>query len=161
MTLKEITANLVDFFTSHAQINQVSTYDNKGFLGDRSKKYLIANIEYLESSISGKQRNDNFQITLADLLTPTSSNSFEIYSATSEIAEDFFSFLQNHPDFTFNGNSSTQKFTEDDGDRIAGLTFTVTLQTIRRQNRCAIPRKDDEVPLPNSRFNYDFPYSLD
>lgn len=141
MTLKETTKILTTFFDSHALVNSVTQYDIKRFINDRAKEYLVANIYFLDSAISGKVRTDSFQITLADLLTPTSSNEFEIYNNCLEIAEDFFTFLQYHPEFTFNKSANSQKFSEEDGDLISGITFKISIQTIRPQSSCSTPIK--------------------
>ncbi|WP_158798081.1 hypothetical protein [Pedobacter sp. L105] len=159
MTVKEISAALVAWFNSHLQINSVTQYDNKNFIGDRAKLYTVANVYYLDSSINGQVRTDSYQVTIADLLTPGNTNESDIYFTALDIAEDFYTYLQFNPSWTFNKSSNSQKFTEADGDRIAGLTFTVQLQSIRTQNRCAIPLNDIPTTIPK-KFPYAFPISF-
>lgn len=154
MTLKQITKIIIDFFEAHLMVNSVTRHSVKGFIGNRDKVYSVANIEFLDSSINGKIRTDSFQITLADLLTPSKDNEFDIYSDTLEIAEDFFTHLQYNPEFTFNKSVNSQKFTEEDGDLIAGITFKISLQTVRAQNECNTPLKDDDG------FSYPFPATM-
>jgi hypothetical protein len=159
MTLKEINESILNFFGSHLQVNMVTILDSKGFIGNRTKEYMIANVNYLNSSISGKIRYDNFQVTLADLLSPDKSNEFDIYDSAMMISEDLFTFLQYHNGFTYNKNSSIEKFTEDDGDRICGISFRVQLQSIRTQNTCSIPNAVIDINPPVSGLSV-FPYSF-
>jgi len=155
MTLKQITKIIIDFFEAHLMVNSVTKHTVKGFIGNRDKVYSVANVEFLDSAINGKIRTDSFQITLADLLTPTKDNEFDIYSDTIEIAEDFFTHLQYNPAFTFNKSVNSQKFSEEDGDIIAGITFKISLQTVRPQNECNIPLVEED------NLNHSFPVPLD
>jgi len=158
MTLKEIQLELKNFFRSHLQVQSVTSYDISDFTAKPDKKYLIANVEYQDTNISNRVRNDIFEITLADLLAPDGSNELEIFSSTLEIAEDFYEFLYQCPLWTFNRTANSQKFTESDGDRIAGITFRITIQTIRRQNTCSIPNR--VIDGNNSSLPYTLPFQL-
>lgn len=148
LSVKQTRKILTDFFNSHLQVNEVTTLDVKNFIGKRDKKYVNANVQYLDSSISNNIHNYNFQITISDLLTPTKDNEIDIYDNTLQIAEDFLSFLQYHPSWTFPKNAIITNFLDTDGDRIAGVTFRITIQVIRRQNICAIPQNDELENFP-------------
>ena len=137
--VKEIHKILLGFFESHMQINGVYAYDVKGFISDPEKAYTAANIQYYDSNVNGKVQTFNFQITLADLLTPSKDNELDIYDSTLAIAEDFLTFLQYHNSFNFTNNAFMTNFSDSDGDRIAGVTFRISLQVIRRQNLCVVP----------------------
>ena len=126
------------------QIKAVYNDDPSRIISNRSKEYVFANVEFLDSNVVGKVMNYNFQITLADLLTPLKDNEIDIYDETLTIAEDFFTYIQYHQDFNYLRNASISKFQDSDGDRIAGITFRVTLQVIRSQNECQIPYKPDD-----------------
>ena len=154
LTIKQTQNILKDFFNNHMQVNAMYTLDVKGFIAKREKEYLCANIEYVDSNINGKVLSYGFQITLSDLLIPTKDNELDIYNDCSLIAEDLFTFLQYHDDFNYNRSSSIVKFTESDGDRVAGITFKINLAVIRSQNQCSIPLK------PNDYFSYKMPVIL-
>ncbi|WP_449439644.1 hypothetical protein [Pedobacter steynii] len=139
LRVKEVRKLFTDYFESHKQVNAVYTLDVKGFIGKRDKEYLCANVNYIDSSISGNIHNYNFQITISDLLIPTKENEIDIYDSTLLVAEDFLTFLQFNPAWTFPKNAVITNFTDSDGDRIAGVTFRVTVQVIRAQNPCSAP----------------------
>ena len=151
LTLKQTQKILIDFFKNHMQVQAVYTFDVKGFISKRDKEYMCANIEYLDSTIVNKIMNYNFQITLSDLLLPSKENELDVYNDTLILAEDFLTYIQYHDDFNYLRNASITKFSETDGDIIAGVTFRITLQVIRSQNECQIPFK------PENKFPYILP----
>ena len=139
-TLNELKLILIDYFKAHALINSVFYEDDFDFNAERSIDYPVANIEYLNSNISNKSMNHNFKIVLADITEPENNEMEDnIHSDALQIAEDFFTYLQNYEGFSFDKSSSINKFTDDTADRTAGIVFTIQLSVIRPQNRCNTP----------------------
>lgn len=56
-----------------------------------------------------------------------------------QIAEDFFTFLQNKEGWTFEQSLNIQKFLDDTSDRTSGIVFRISLEVIRPQNKCSTP----------------------
>lgn len=141
-TLNELKTILKSYFNSHAIINSVYYEDDFDFNAERSIDYPVANIEYLNSNISNKTMNHNFKIVLADITEPENNEMEDnIHSDTLQIAEDFFTYLQNAEGFSFDKSSSINKFTDDTADRAAGIVFTIQISVIRPQNRCNTPTR--------------------
>lgn len=143
MTLNDLKILIKDFFNGHAQINSVYYCDDFDFNAERSIDYPVANIEYLNSNISNKTVNHNFKIVIADLTEPDNTDMEDtVHSDSLQIAEDFFTYLQNYEvGIFFNKTSTINKFTDDTGDRVSGIVFTVSLSLIRPMNRCNMPTK--------------------
>lgn len=140
LTLNQIKYKLIEFFNSHAQINQVVYSDDFDFNAERNLNYSLVNIEYLDSNISNRLMNHRFKFVIADLLnTEIEGHSDEIVSDCLQIAEDFFAWLYDQPEWSFNKSSSIQKFADDTSDRTSGVVFIVTLGVIRKQNSCEAP----------------------
>jgi hypothetical protein len=138
LTLNQIKILLTDFFNSHNMINSVYYMDDFDFNAESSIDYPVVNIEYLNSAITDKVFNHNFKIVIGDITVPDNYEMEDmVHSDTLQIAEDFFTFLQNYNgNLIFDRASSIQKFVDDTGDRICGIVFTIRLGTIRAQNTC-------------------------
>jgi len=148
ITLKELYAIIETLFSNHPEINSVTKYDVKDYIGARDKVYMNANIRYVDGQVQGKYINHNFMVTLADRLTPTGDNELDILSSTQLIAEDVFTQLAASFDYSFQKNVNLVTFTEADGDRIAGIYFQINIQILRGQNQCIIPNDTiGEFPL--------------
>ena len=144
LTLNKLKEQLIQFFTAHKQINDVKYCDDFDFAADRNLNFPVCNIEYMNSNIANRSINHIFKIVLGDLMNDNVEGiEDEIYSDMLLVAEDFFAWLGNHNDFSFNKTSSINKFVDDKGDRVAGIVFTVTLAVIRTQNICLIPTDND------------------
>jgi hypothetical protein len=142
MTLNNFKSLLKTWFQNHAQINSVYYCDDFDFNAERSIDYPTVNIEYLNSAINDKEMNHIFKIVIADITKPDDTEMEDnIISDSLQIAEDFFTYLQNAEGFRFNKTSSLQKFVDDTADRAAGIVFTITLSVIRPQNWCNTPTK--------------------
>ena len=142
LTLNQIKKILKDYFNAHALINSVYYMDDFNFNAERSIDYPVANIEYVNSDINIGVMNHNYKIVIADLCELDNAEMEDnIHSDSLQIAEDFFTYLQNYEGLIFKKTSSINHFTEDTGDLAAGIVFTVQLGTIRKQNWCDSPTK--------------------
>lgn len=143
MTLNQIKRVLVDWFENHGQITSVYYCDDFDFNAERNIRYKTVNIEYLNSSISDNLTNHNYKFVIADyVIGDSNEQQDEIHSDCLQIAEDFFTFLQNYEDgFFFNKSSSITPFKNDTGDRTAGVVFNLAISTLRPQNWCNTPIK--------------------
>ena len=142
-TLNQLKTILKDWFNNHAMINSVYYEDDFDFNSERSIDYPVANIEFLSGNINDVEMLYNFKVVIADITKPDDTEMEDnIHSDALQIAEDFFTFLQNYEvGISFNKISTLNKFTDDTGDRTSGIVFTFTLSTIRPQNRCWTPVK--------------------
>lgn len=140
-TLNQVKKILKDYFEGHAQINTTIWGNDVEFNSERQINYPACNIEYLNSDVSGKLLNYNFNIVIADIakLDDDGEMSDNIISDALQIAEDFLSYLEYTEGFIFNGSSSLEPFIDDTGDRTTGISFTVSIGTIRNSNWCNKP----------------------
>ncbi len=142
LSLNQIKNRLISYFSSHAQVNSVIYGDNFKFAAERNLKYPVANIEWLESNVSGKTMNHTFRLILADKTNPNiDAIQDEISSDMLLIADDFMSYLQDTEGWSFIRSSQIVKLTDEYLDRIDGIKFRISLSTIRRQNICVTPTK--------------------
>ena len=140
VTLNQIKYKLIDFFKKHKQINHVSYSESFDFSAERNLSYPAVNIEYMQSSMQGKKMIHSFNIVIGDLIDADNGRTDdEIYSDALQITEDFFTYLNEDYSFELSKNSSIQKFADSNGDRVSGVTFTVSLIAMRHQNKCIIP----------------------
>lgn len=142
MTLNNFKNILLSWFNNHAMINSVIYCDDWDFNAERNILYPVVNIEFLSSSITGKQQDYNFKIVIADITKPDDTTQEDnVHSDALQIAEDFFAYAANTEGFFFNQTSRLNKFTDDNGDRTSGIVFTITLSSIRPINLCNTPTK--------------------
>lgn len=140
LTLNKLKKILKDYFNNHAVINSVFYEDDFDFNSERNILYPVSNIQYLNSNITNKTINHNYKIVLGDICRPDDSEMEDnIHSDSLQVAEDFFTYLQNYEGLIFNKSSTINKFVDDTGDRTSGIVFTITLSVIRTQNRCSTP----------------------
>lgn len=140
LTLNQAKKLLVDYFVGHAQIKQVIYGNDVEFNADRQISYPVCNIEYLNSDVTGKLLNYNYNIVISDITQPENTEMEDnVISDALQIAEDFLSYLEYTEGFIFNGSSSLEPFVDDTGDRTSGISFTVSIGTIRNQNWCNKP----------------------
>lgn len=141
LTLNQLKIILTDYFNNHQLINSVYYQDDFDFNAESSIDYPVCNIEYLNSNITNTVMNHNFKIVIGDITVPDNTTMEDmIHSDSLGVAEDFFTFLQNTYDgIIFDRVSSIQKFTDDMGDRVCGIVFTIKLGTIRKQSICDTP----------------------
>lgn len=143
MTLNQIRTQLIEFFNDHAQVNSVIWMDEDDFIAQRDTTYPVVNMEWLDTSLSDRFLQHRFRVLIGDLYNPNVTGiEDEIYSDCVQIAGDFWSWLQENMDFNFQSSSNIQKFTDDTGDRISGITFTITISVPNSWDECAIPKKE-------------------
>lgn len=140
LTLNNIKHKLLDIFNNHPQLHSVVYSDEFSFSAERNLVYPVANIEYLESSINNKLVIHSFNIKIGDLVHAEKLEfEDEIYSDLLLVAEDLLSLIDEVEGFTLIKTSSIQKFSDENGDRVSGLTFRINLQVVRTQNVCIVP----------------------
>lgn len=140
LTLNQVKKILKDYFEGHAQINDVIYGNDIEFNAERQINYPACNIEYLNSDVSGKLLNYNYNIVIADICEPDNDEMQDnIISDSLQIAEDFISYLEYTEGLIYNGSSSLEPFIDDTGDRTTGVSFTLSIGTIRNQNWCNKP----------------------
>ena len=140
LTLNQLKLILKDFFESHGMINSVYYFDDFDFAAERNISYPVANISYLNSNMSTKTLNHNFKVVIADICQPDNNDMQDnIHSDSLQVAEDFFTFLQNYEGFNLKRTTSINKFNDSNGDRTSGIVFTITLEVIRPMNWCNKP----------------------
>lgn len=71
VTLNQLKRRLITYLNSHAQISQVVWGDNFKFAAERNLSYPVANVEWLESNVSGRLINHTYRVILADRTNPT------------------------------------------------------------------------------------------
>ena len=146
LSLNQIKYQLIGFFDNHAMLNTTKYEDDFNFNAERHLVYPICNIEYLSSTVSGKETKHNFKIVLGDLADANIiGQADEIQSDMLLIAEDFFSWAQEFEGFNFQKSVNIQKFIDDMNDRVSGIVFQIQLAVIRSQNICAIPTKGNDL----------------
>jgi len=142
-TLNQIKHILINYFESHAQIQQVVYSDDFDFNSNRNLIYPVVNIEYVNTNITTKTSNHIFKIVIADKVEVEDSNMEDnVHSDAIQIAEDFISHLERTEGWFLAGTSTINKFTDDTGDRTSGIVFTITLSVVRDKNRCNTPLKN-------------------
>lgn len=141
LTLNQVKVLLKDYFESHAQLKSVFYQNDFDYNGERSIDYPSANIQYINSDVTGKLLNYNYNIVISDITQPENTEMEDnVISDALQIAEDFLSYLEYTEGFIFNGSSSLEPFVDDTGDRTSGISFTVSIGTIRNQNWCNKPQ---------------------
>ncbi|MGF7075347.1 hypothetical protein [Mucilaginibacter sp. 3215] len=151
---------IADFFTSHNQINTVSTGNEFNFNAESNIVYPVAHIEYVTQNIQDKNVVHQFEITLADLFDPNVPNAeIGIWSDMNLIADDMVTYFANQyqydVDYEINENVNIQKFSNGNVDRVAGCVFVVSFNQFREANSCIIPT-DDNIDTALTLFDVQF-----
>jgi hypothetical protein len=138
LSLNQFKIILTDYFSSSNLIKNVYYQDNFDFAAITASDYPICNIEYISSSLSNKIMYHNFKFVIGDITSPDNTSMEDnIHSDSLQVAEGFFTYIQStYQNIIFDKSSTIQKFTDDFGDRISGIVFTVKLGTIRNINTC-------------------------
>ena len=144
LTLNELKILLKTFFENHGMINSTFYLSNFDFSAERNISYPVANVNYLSTNMTKKTFNHNYKITIADICE---ADNYEMedntHSDSLQVAEDFFTFLQNYQGLTLTRTSTLTKFVDDKGDRTSGIVFSLTLEVIRPMNICNQPLKSN------------------
>jgi hypothetical protein len=141
-TLNQVKNILKNWFDNHGMISSVYYLDDFDFNSSRNIIYPVVNISFQNSNISNNVLYYNFQITLASMVNVDNSNDEDnVKSDMIQIAEDFYTYIQNYNGLIFNKISTLNPFTDDTADRTSGIVFNIGIGTIRKQNRCDTPTK--------------------
>jgi hypothetical protein len=166
--LKMITINkykqiLTGFFKKHLQINTVLFGSKLDLAGNENIIYPVANIQFMDSSVSGNNVIDRFQFTLADLQNPNNNESeIEIINDLTLIAYDLINYLYGDDyEFLFEVSNVTSisPFTDDFGDLISGVTFIINIAQQRIINPCSTPTID-KININRNVFPLRLPFIL-
>lgn len=147
MSLNKLKTFLQQFFEQHGMINSVYYMNDFDFSAQRNIVYPCVNIEYVNTSMSKKTFDHSFKIIIADLCQPDNNEHQDnIHSDSLQVAEDFFTYLQNFDgttefNFDLKRTSTLNPFIDDKGDRCAGIVFTLSLAINRPMNWCNTPTK--------------------
>jgi len=155
LTLNQLKELLKGFFENHSMINSVYYLSNFDFSAERNISYPVVNINYLSTNMAKKTFNHNYKITIADVCESDNYDmEDDIHSDSLQVAEDFFTYLQNYTGLTLKRASTITKFVDDKGDRTSGIVFTLTLEVIRPMNWCNTPQIVPNI-TPIQPFNND------
>lgn len=142
LRLNDIKEKLIGFFEQHGQINTVRYEDDLDFAAESDITYPAAQIEYITSATQSKMITHSFTVTLADLSDDNIKGiEDEIHSDMIDVADDFAAWLWEQPEFVFDRTMNINKFTAQDGDMTAGITFAIRLSVVGRNNPCTQPTK--------------------
>ena len=142
LTLIQIQQRLVSFFENHAQVNSVTTLDQRELDAQRDVTYPAVNLEYQDTSVSANMVNHVFLVTIGDRVGEDRSDlQLSVISDSLLVAEDFLTYLQYAEGWVFNRTTSIQNFKDDGPDRVSGVVFRITIGVVRSQNECATPTK--------------------
>src|ERR1035438_992849 len=159
LSLNQINCKLIAYLNSHAQINDVDTSsDNYKFAAQRNLQFPVCNLQWMESNVSGKFWLHTFQFILLDKTNPnTAGIDVEIDSDMLLIADDFLAWLDLQDGFTYTRVSQIIQIADQYGDRLSGIKFRIVLSTVRRNNDCTTPRKNNDTAsfqIDGSAYTY-------
>lgn len=131
---------LNEFFSSHFQINTILVGDKKDITGKGDIMYPLANIEYLDKVVRGGEDAYRYEIIIADLSTDESE--LTIINDCNSIADDLINWFEDTSKFEeleLVSNVTIKPFTDSFGDRVSGVTFTITMTGFRKSCSNSIP----------------------
>lgn len=140
LTLTQIKQRLIDWFSSHAQINTVVFANDFEFSAERNLVYPVVNLSFIGSRINERMLDYSIKVKIGDLVSEDDTNLQDyVISDSILIAEDFFTFLQYEEGWVFTRSSTIRPLIDNGGDRISGVEFTVIVSVVRSQNTCEKP----------------------
>lgn len=148
LTLNQLKYRFIHFFENHKQIKQVCYLDQYNFSAMRNLQYPVVNIEFNQSSIQDKFFVHSFNVFIGDKIQPDNINTEdEIVSDAMQIAEDFFTAFRYDYDMDMKPASNIQAVSDNFGDRVSGIVFTVQVYLGRLYNSCAITVTNNLPPV--------------
>lgn len=141
---------LEKYLKGHKQINTVLTSNEADFSAYDKVVYPVAHVDFVSSRISGDNVSHQFEIIIGDLFDPNVAGSeFEIYSDCNLIADDVITYFENQfdVDYEIDPNTSIQKFTDANVDRVAGAVFVLTFNQFRASDNCITPIDENLVTV--------------
>ncbi|RFZ82001.1 hypothetical protein DYU05_15335 [Mucilaginibacter terrenus] len=146
ITINQYIKLLEKYLKQHKQINTVLTSNEADFAAYYKIVYPVAHIDYVTQRISGDNISHQFEIIIGDLFDPNvPASEFEIYSDCNLIADDLLTYFENqvNVDYEISPDTSIQKFTDANGDRVAGAVFVITFNQFRASDNCITPIDDN------------------
>ncbi|MES2062726.1 MAG: hypothetical protein V4456_12450 [Bacteroidota bacterium] len=142
ITINQYIQLLENYLKQHKQINTVITSNEGDFAAYDKIVYPIAHIDYVTQRINDDNISHQFEIIIGDLFDPNVPGSeFEIYSDCNLIADDLITYFENQVDVDYEiaPDTSIQKFTDANVDRVAGAVFVITFNQFRASDNCITP----------------------
>lgn len=131
--LKYVKDDIERYFSSHLMVNTIKMGDTDNLSTYSDIQYPLMNFEYIDSQYRGGLTNNaRFQFYIMDL--SNDEIEFDVVDTMNEIANDYLKYLESHEDLEMQPNVSIVPFSDEFGDRCAGVTFTVSFNMFR--NNC-------------------------
>lgn len=133
--LKDIIKN---YWQGHKMINDIKFGDTDNLSIYHDLQYPLVNYEYIDSNYrAGNENVVRFQFSIMDMTVEEDVEmDFDVVANMNEIANDFLKWLEEHNDIEIQPNVSLQPFSDSFGDRVSGVTFTVSFNIYR--NNCMV-----------------------
>jgi hypothetical protein len=146
ITINQYIKLLENYLKQHKQINTVLTSNEADFAAYDKIQYPVAHVDYVTERISGDNISHQFEIIIGDLFDPNlPASEFEIYSDCNLIADDLITYFENQFDAEYEiaPDTSIQKFSDANVDRVAVCVFVITFNQYRDANNCITPIDDN------------------
>lgn len=142
--LKYLKNIINDYWNNHQMVNTIKFGDTDNLSIYHDLQYPLVNYEYLDSNYrAGNENVVRFQFAIMDLTVEDNiALDFDVISDCNEIANDFLKWLEVHDDIEIQPNVSIQPFSDSFGDRVSGVTFTVSFNIYRNNCIDILPHKD-------------------
>lgn len=149
---------LKDFFKDHLQINTILIGDKKDITANSNIIYPLANIEYLDKVIRNNDDVYRFEIIIASL--SNEKIELNVINDANMVADDLVNYFENleNNDLELFTNVTIKPFADSFGDRVAGVTFVVSMTGFRYGCINSIPFTIK--PIINNAFPYAFPFQF-
>ncbi|TFF34381.1 hypothetical protein [Mucilaginibacter psychrotolerans] len=157
ITINQYIQLLENYLKQHKQINTILTSNEADFAAYDKIVYPVAHIDYVTQRINGDNISHQFEIIIGDLFDPNIPGSeFEIYSDCNLIADDLITYFDNQfdVDYVIDPNTSIQKFTDANVDRVAGAVFVITFNQFRASDNCITPIDDNDDAVKETVMYY-------
>lgn len=141
LTYKDL---IVDFFNGHLQINTVLVGDKKSLTKQRNIVYPLANVEYLDKQIRNNDDVYRFEIIIASLANEDIE--LNVVNDCNLIGDDLVTYFEDtdrFEDLEIFTNVTFKPFADSFGDRVAGVTFVVSMRGFREACKLSIPLRND------------------
>ncbi|WP_316736289.1 hypothetical protein [Pedobacter aquatilis] len=149
---------LKDFFSEHLQVNTILVGDKKDITGKSDIIYPLANIEYLDKVIRNNDDVYRYEIIIASL--SNENIELNVINDANMVADDLVTHFENldNNQLEIFTNVTIKPFSDSFADRVAGVTFVVSMTGFRDACENSIPFT--LKPIINDAFPYAFPLQL-
>lgn len=137
---------IVDFFNKHLQVNTVLVGDRKSLTKQRSIVYPLANVEYLDKVIRDSEDVYRFEIIIASL--SNEDIELSVINDCNMIGDDMVTYFEDtdrFEDLEIFTNITMKPFSDSFGDRVAGITFVVSMTGFREACKLSIPTINERL----------------